>query len=70
MWAVQLLLKSGADPNIPDQNGQTALHLAVGTGEPAGLTLLQSLTHCLKRCHSWDIAVGCCVQGTFRWCVP
>jgi len=42
--AVKLLLKAGADINLRDQNGQTAIQLAQASGLPAASTIVKLLT--------------------------
>lgn len=41
--AVRVLLLSGADPNVVNARGQTALHLAAQRGEPAALSAAAAL---------------------------
>jgi ankyrin repeat protein len=40
--ALSLLLQAGLDPDVPDPDGQTALHLAVAADDPAAIALLRA----------------------------
>lgn len=40
---VEMLMKTGADPSLLDQEGRTALHLAAHTGDEAILRMILGL---------------------------